>query len=125
MNLLLLSDDLLISSRISGVATALGLSLRQSTSLENMQILWKEFPADAVIVDLMLADLDVKSVTEWLRSCNDAVTVIAFCPHVYGDKILEAKQADCNQVYVRGEFLSQLRSIIAQTLSTQDKDSQG
>lgn len=125
MNLLLLSDDLLISSRISGVATALGLSLRQSTSLENMQILWKEFPADAVIVDLTLTDLDIKSVTEWLRSCNDAVTVIAFCPHVYKDKILEAKQADCNQVYVRGEFLSQLRSIITQTLSAQDKDSWG
>ena len=125
MNLLILSDDLLISSRISGVATPLGLSLRQSTSLENMQILWKDFPADAVVVDLMLTDLDVKSVTEWLRSCNNSVTVIAFCPHVFRDKIIEAKQADCNQVYVRGEFLSQLPSIIAQTLSVQDKDSQG
>ena len=125
MNLVLLSVDLLVFSRVDGVAAKLKVLLRRMDSLESIQRAWEEFSADLIVVDLGAVGIDVEAVVRWVRSLEKPVAVIAFGPHVHVQKLNQAKQFGCDQVYVRGDFLSRLESIIAHNMPTRTKDQTG
>jgi hypothetical protein len=122
MRLLLLSGDLLVTSRVGGVAEPLHISFRSVPSMESLWTTWKQFPAELVVVDLTLAGVDVEAVTEWARSLHAHVEVIAFGPHVHLKKLELAEQAGCDRVYVRGEFISQMQAILLRTASMRTND---
>ncbi len=122
MKFALLTHDLMIVPRVDGIVRDLNCSLEQVLSLENLQSSWKELPADVVLIDLMLPGLDIECVANWIRSQGINVTLIAFVPHVHTQKIKLAQDVGCDQVYARGEFLSQIRAIISQCPGNHQQD---
>jgi DNA-binding NtrC family response regulator len=122
MRLLLLSADLLVTSRVGGIVEPLNISFRSVPSMESLWTTWKQFPAELVVVDLTLAGVDVEAVIEWARSLQSHVEVIAFGPHVHLKKLEQAEHAGCDRVYVRGEFISQMQAILLRTASTLTND---
>ena len=124
MHVLLLSQDLMVTSRGSGVVGALNISFRSVSTTHHLQSAWKESPADLVAVDLTLPRLDVEEVVRWIHARPTRSTVIAFGPHVQTKKLAKAEQSGCDHVYVRGEFFAQMQHILRQAVAqhTASKD---
>ena len=117
MDILLLSQDLMVTSRVSGVAGALNISFRSVSTTHHLQSAWKESPADLVAVDLTLPGLDVEEVVQWIHARQTRTMVIAFGPHVQLKTLERAEQSGCDHVYVRGEFFAQMRNILLQAFA--------
>ena len=118
MHTFLLSQDLLVISRVRGVAHSLEASVTTLSSLTDLQAAWNESPAKVVAIDLTLPGFNVEEVISWVRSQQKRATVIAFGPHVHLRNLAHAEQSGCDHVYVRGEFFSQMRDIFSQALTT-------
>ena len=116
MYIFLLSQDLLAISRVRGVAQSLQLSLTPLSSLTELQATWRELPA-TLVIDLTLPGLNVEQVISWVQSQQTRLPVIAFGPHVHLTNLERAEQSGCDQVYVRGEFFSQMQNIFLQALT--------
>ncbi len=117
MHVLLLSQDLLVTSRVSGVVEALNGSFRSVSSTDNLLLAWEESPAQLIVVDLTLPGLDVEEVVQWIHAQQTRVTVIAFGPHVQLKILEQAEQFGCDYVYVRGEFFAQMQNILLQAVA--------
>ena len=124
MDILLLSQDLMVTSRVSGVAGTLNISFLSVSSTHNLQSAWKASPADLVAVDLTLPGLDVEEVVQWIHARQTRSIVIAFGPHVQTKTLAKAEQSGCDHVYVRGEFFAQMQHILRQAVAqhTASKD---
>lgn len=116
MHIFLLSQDLLAISRVRGVAQSLQLSLTPLSSLTELQAAWRELPA-TLVIDLTLPDLNIEEVIRSVQSQRTRLPVIAFGPHVHLKNLERAEQSGCDQVYVRGEFFSQMQNIFLQALT--------
>ncbi|MEC7501252.1 MAG: hypothetical protein VX970_05950, partial [Planctomycetota bacterium] len=116
MHIFLLSQDLLAISRVRGVAQSLQLSLTPLSSLTELQAAWRELPT-ALVIDLTLPDLNIEEVIRSVQSQRTRLPVIAFGPHVHLKNLERAEQSGCDQVYVRGEFFSQMQNIFLQALT--------
>lgn len=69
--------------------------------------------ANTLLVDLSLSSLDVASLVAQLRSGDGSGTrVIAFGPHVHEQRLTAAREAGCDLVVSRGQFFSQLETIL-------------
>ena len=112
MHVLLLSQDLLVTSRVSGVVEALNVSFKSVSSTDNLQLAWSESPAELIVVDLTLPGLDVEEVVQWIHAQQTRAMVIAFGPHVQLKTLGRAEQSGCDHVYVRGEFFAQMQNIL-------------
>ena len=124
MDILLLSQDLMVTSRVSGVVEALNMSFKSVSSTDNLQLAWSESPAELIVVDLTLPRLDVEEVVQWIHARETRSTVIAFGPHVQTKTLAKAEQSGCDHVYVRGEFFTQMQHILRQAVAqhTASKD---
>ena len=124
MHVLLLSQDLLVTSRVSGVVEALNVAFRSVSSTDNLQLTWSESPAELIVVDLTLPGLDVEEVVQWIHAQQTRATVIAFGPHVQLKTLGRAEQSGCDHVYVRGEFFAQMQNILLRAFAyhTTSKD---
>ena len=124
MHVLLLSQDLLVTSRVSGVVEALNVAFRSVSSADNLQLTWPESPAELIVVDLTLPGLDVEEVVQWIHAQQTRATVIAFGPHVQLKTLGRAEQSGCDHVYVRGEFFAQMQNILLRAFAyhTTSKD---
>ena len=117
MQIFILSQDLLVTSRVGGVTHSLQVPVTSCSSLSHLQTVLSESPAAVVAIDLTFRGLDVEEVIQWIRSEEAAITVIAFGPHVHVKKLANAEQAGCDQVYVRSEFFSQMKTIFSRALA--------
>ncbi len=117
MHIFLLSQDLLAISRVRGVAQSLQSSVTPLSSLTELQAAWRESPT-ILVIDLTLPGLNVEQVIPWVQSQQTRLPVIAFGPHVHLTNLERAEQSGCDQVYVRGEFFSQMQNIFSQALTT-------
>ena len=117
MHIFILSQDLLVTARAGSFADSLKASVTPFSSLAHLQAAWKESPAKVVTIDLTLRGLDVEEVIQWIRSQQAGVKVIAFGPHVHVKNLAHAEQSGSDQVYVRGEFFSQMQAIFSRALT--------
>lgn len=117
MRVFLLSQDLLVTSRVSGVVEALNVSFKSVSSTDNLQLAWSESPAELIVVDLTLPGLNVEEVVQWIHARQTRTMVIAFGPHVQLKTLERAEQSGCDHVYVRGEFFAQMRNILLQAFA--------
>ena len=124
MRVFLLSQDLLVTSRVSGVVEALNVAFRSVSSADNLQLPWPESPAELIVIDLTLPGLDVEEVVQWIHAQQTRATVIAFGPHVQLKTLGRAEQSGCDHVYVRGEFFAQMQNILLRAFAyhTTSKD---
>jgi len=105
---LLLSDDLIFTSRIVGTARGLGLTLAAARSAEGLVKLARRSPPRCAIVDLDNPGLDVSALLHALREIAPEVRVVAYGPHVNAELLRDARAAGCDPVLPRSKFVEQL-----------------
>ncbi len=113
MAVVLLSSDLTVLSRVEGVATRLGQAVQSASGESRAVELCKAAAAATLVVDLSMSTLDLASLVNQLKSGEGAtIRVVAFGPHVHEQRLTAAREAGCDLVVSRGQFFSQLESIL-------------
>jgi DNA-binding NarL/FixJ family response regulator len=106
---LLLSDDLIFTSRIVGTAQALGLPMQSRKTVDALIDLAKQDPPSCVILDLQHPGLDLPSFLERLREvCPTMPRVVGYGSHVEAATLRAARQAGCDPVLPRSAFVERL-----------------
>jgi CheY-like chemotaxis protein len=114
-SVLFLSTDLMFSSRVGGAATRANVSLQTAASI-NVAQAYGAADTDVprlVILDLSTAGMDVAANVAAWRSLENPPRIIAYAPHVHEAKLAAARAAQCDAVYTKGQFDSQLDAILA------------
>ena len=111
--ILLVSPDLMVGSRLAGLASGCGLTLDTVAGLNAPP------PASGyrvAILDLQGLRGDVADLVTRARACltaHGAPAVIAFGPHVAVDRLAAARAAGADDVVSRGELLGAFATIVA------------
>ncbi|QEL13474.1 response regulator [Limnoglobus roseus] len=106
---LLLSDDLIFTSRIVATARAHGLTVVTAKTAEALLAKAKDDPPAGVILDLHNPTLDVAK----LRAELPGVRIVAYGSHVDVERLKAARQAGCDLVLPRSAFVDKLETDIA------------
>ncbi|MDR3634956.1 MAG: HAD family phosphatase [Isosphaeraceae bacterium] len=110
---LLLSRDLLFTSKITGTARELGrrVLVAGNTALATEMI--GQWRPTVVFVDLAAGSLvSVPALTAFIAQAGPGTTFIAFGSHVDTDALAAAKAAGCNLVLPRSRFTTELAGLI-------------
>jgi CheY-like chemotaxis protein len=106
---LLLSDDLIFTSRVTGTARAAGLTVRAARSAEELADLALQHCPAGVLLDLGNPGLDVPALLGKLRAtCPQMPRVVAYGSHVDAAGLRAARAAGCDIVLPRSAFVEQL-----------------
>jgi CheY-like chemotaxis protein len=106
---LLLSDDLIFASRITGAASAVGQSVRRVRSTDELSSLARQQPPRCVLVDLAFPGLVLGDLLAALRGCcSDMPRVVAYGSHVDVAGLTAARAAGCDPVLPRSKFVEEL-----------------
>lgn len=105
---LLLSDDLLFASRITGEARALGLSVKSARSLEQLLEWTRHESPSCLLLDLAFPGLDLSALFARLRESTEPPRVVAYGSHVDTESLRAARIAGCDPVLPRSKFVEEL-----------------
>jgi CheY-like chemotaxis protein len=106
---LLLCDDLLYTSRITGEARALGLTVKPARSLEQLLDLARQETPSCVLIDLGFARLVLGDLVSRLREvCDPPPRLVAYGSHVDVEGLRAARDAGCDPVLPRSKFVDEL-----------------
>ncbi|HEV3263582.1 MAG TPA: hypothetical protein VG013_42495 [Gemmataceae bacterium] len=106
---LLLSDDLMFSSRITGTARGLGLVVKPARSADVLETLARQQPPACVLVDLANPGLKIADLIQRLRAvCPRMPRVVAYGSHVDTATLRAAREAGCDVVLARSRFVEEL-----------------
>ena len=116
MAILLLSTDLLFSSRVAGAAERLGSKLQTMATPEALlDALAAADPRSLVLLDLNTFGW---SISEWVTRSAEAQqpprAIVAYGPHVHTQRLDEATAAGCDEVLTRGHFNAQMDAVLAE-----------
>lgn len=114
---LLLSNDLMLVSQVSGAAARGGGSLRTAANAEQLLAQLASSPAPLVILDLATPGLAIDQLVADVKAiqagAGEALKLIAFAPHVHEARLAAAKQAGADRVLTRGQFHTQMDAILS------------
>lgn len=115
---LLLTGDLLFSSRVTGTATAVGGAMDVAGDVDSA--LDREGVADyrCVILDLAMPG-SVQETVDRLRAAGCAPPVVAFGSHVQTQRLQEAIDAGCAEVLPRSRFTENLPELLKKYLRSE------
>jgi CheY-like chemotaxis protein len=118
---LALTDDLIFFSRIAEAARAAGLVVRQArTPGEFIQLAGQNAPS-GVVIDLQNPGLEITSFLSELRAkCPIVPRVIAYGSHVETALLRAAREAGCDRVLPRSQFVKELDRDIALWFAPRD-----
>jgi CheY-like chemotaxis protein len=106
---LLLSDDLLFASRVTGEARALGLSIKPARSVEQIVELARQEGPSCVLIDLAFPGLVLAELFRRLgETCDPTPRVVAYGSHVDTEGLRAARAAGCDPVLPRSKFVEEL-----------------
>jgi CheY-like chemotaxis protein len=105
---LLLCNDLLFSSRITGVARDLGLAIRIARTPEQLAELARTQPPACVVIDLAHPGLDIATLVQQLRPQGTAPWLVSYGSHVDAQTLHQARAAGCDVVLPRSKFVEDL-----------------
>lgn len=106
---LLLCDDLMFSSRITGEARALSLTVKPCRTLEQLLDLARRETPSCVLIDLGFAGLDLSELFRRLaEACSVMPRVVAYGSHVDTESLKAARAAGCDPVLPRSKFVEEL-----------------
>jgi CheY-like chemotaxis protein len=115
---LLLSDDLIFTSRITGVGRDLGLTIRPVRALDALEALARQQAPCCVIVDLAFPGLNVSDLIGRLRAaCAAMPRLVAYGSHVDAAGLRAAREAGCDVVLPRSAFVEELPMKLAEWVS--------
>ena len=107
---LLLSQDLLISSQITGKARQLGIEidvigstkqLAERSQLKDYRVLFVDLGTDESIAEVVAA-----------LPIEQQIAVVAYGSHVHTIKLEAARQAGCDEVMSRGQFSATFAEVL-------------
>jgi CheY-like chemotaxis protein len=106
---ILLSDDLIFTSRVTGEARALGFVVKSARSVETLLGLARQQPPACVLLDLANPGLSVPDLLGRLREvCTPPPRVVAYGSHVDAAGLRAAREAGCDLVLPRSKFVEEL-----------------
>lgn len=106
---LLLSDDLIFTSRIASVARDAGLPVRSARNVDLLESMARQTSPTLVIVDLAHPGLTVPDLLSRLAAaCPQRPYVVAYGAHVDAVGLRAARQAGCDVVLPRSAFVEEL-----------------
>jgi CheY-like chemotaxis protein len=113
MSIVLLTNDLIVTSRVSGAAAKAGVEIAAVSSSAALVAECRRERASIVLVDLNLPALDLEEIVNALESTgSDRPMLVAFGPHVHETRLAAAREAGCDEVLSRGQFFAQLDAIL-------------
>jgi CheY-like chemotaxis protein len=105
---LILSDDLIFTSRITGTARALGLDVRQARTPQALLDLARQGPR-GVLIDLGFPGLALADLISRLNQvCPAMPRLVAYGSHVDTASLKAARAAGCDPVLPRSKFVEDL-----------------
>ena len=110
---LLLSDDLLFTSRVAGEARALGLTIKAARSADALLALARQEAPACVIVDLANPSLALPDLMRQLAELGNP-RVVAYGSHVDTATLRAAREAGCDPVLPRSKFVEELPHALPQ-----------
>jgi DNA-binding NarL/FixJ family response regulator len=105
---LLLSDDLIFISRVTGTGAAAGVTIRVAKSPEALLNLARQQPPAGVILDLSNPGLKIAEAVAILKSLQPPPSVVAYGSHVDAATLHSARKAGCDHVMPRSQFVEEL-----------------
>ncbi len=115
---LLLCDDLIFASRITGEARALGLTVQPVRSMEQLLEIARQETPSGILLDLAFPGLDLSELFRRLRESDAALPrVIAYGSHVDTESLRAARSAGCDPVLPRSKFVEELPRSLSQWLA--------
>jgi CheY-like chemotaxis protein len=107
---LLLSDDLIFTSRITGEARTIGMTIRAARSVEILKNLAKAEMPSLLMIDLSNPGLVVEELLSWIKSmsADKPIRVVAYGSHVDVGTLKAARAAGCDEVMPRSQFIERL-----------------
>ena len=105
MNAILLSDDLIFTSRVAGTGRDLGVAVRTARNADAVLNLAKQQAPTCVIVDLSNPGLRT---AELIAGLPNRPRVVAYGSHVDTDTLRAAREAGCDVVLPRSKFVEEL-----------------
>jgi DNA-binding NarL/FixJ family response regulator len=111
---LLLSDDMLFNSRITGTGRDLQLTIKPARSAEALFTLARQETPSCVIVDLSNPGLVLADFLNQLRElCSPMPRIVAYGSHVDAATLRAAQEAGCDPVWPRSKFVQELPQALA------------
>ena len=101
---LLLCDDLIFTSRITGTAKALGLSVGAARDVAGRVRAARQTPPTCVLLDLQFPGLELVSLLAELRAIGP-MRVVGYGSHVDAATLHAARVAGCDPVLPRSKFV--------------------
>jgi CheY-like chemotaxis protein len=121
---LLLCDDLLFTSRITGEARALRLTVKPARSLEQLLDLARQEAPGCVLIDLGFSGLILTELVQQLRAaCALMPRLVAYGSHVDTEGLRQARAAGCDPVLPRSKFVEELPRALPEWLSPPQPES--
>jgi DNA-binding NarL/FixJ family response regulator len=115
---LLLCDDLIFASRITGTARALGLEIRQVRTPDALIEQVRHEPPRGVLIDLGFPNLELVELLRGLAEvCPAMPRVVAYGSHVDAAGLRAARKAGCDLVLPRSKFVEDLPTDLAAWLA--------
>ncbi len=115
---LLLCDDLMFASRITGEARALGLTVKPARTLEQFfDLAGREAPS-CVLLDLAFPALDLLDLIHRLSAAGHPLPrIVAYGSHVDTESLRAARSAGCDPVLPRSKFVEELPRALPEWLA--------
>lgn len=105
MQIVLLSRDLMLSSRLEGAARQQEYSVHVAAEVAGAITAVAEENCRLLFIDLQLPRLDIASLVEEVRqNASDDLRIVACGPHVHEQRLRAAREAGCDLVVTRGQF---------------------
>ncbi len=120
---LLLSRDLIFTTKVNQTAAALGYRVLSAGDTSLARSLIETVRPRVVFVDLTAGELvSPSSLSSFLVLAGRDASFIAFGPHVEADTLAAARSAGCHLVLTRSRFVAELPALIRQYFAGQPAD---
>ena len=118
MPIVLLTNDLMVASRIEGAAARAGVPFQSAANADDALSRGAANGATLFLVDLSTAPMDITSIVGRAHSMTvPPPTIIGFGPHVHKERLAAARAAGCDEVLSRGQFFADLEAIVSRDSS--------
>lgn len=110
---LLLSEDLLFVSKITGTATACGLKIAVVRAAADLVAQVEQVHPACVLLDLHHPGLDIAALVKALHDQPSRPVIVGYGSHVDVATLKQARDAGCDLVLPRSKFVEELPTALS------------